>query len=97
MLLIGLGLANLHAATGDRIVLTKTDPVYPELAKRMRVYGLIRLRVSILPNGEVADITLESGHPLLVSAAEDAVRRWKFAAAPATTTALVVVRFNLPE
>ena len=87
----------LCATAAERAVLKKAMPVYPELARKMRVYGLIKLTVSILPSGEVTDIVLESGHPLLVNAARDAVRQWKFAAAGETTTASVVVRFDLPE
>ena len=86
-----------HAANGERTLLKRAQPVYPELARRMRVYGQIRLTVSILPNGDVSSVRLESGHPLLVNAAEDAVRQWKYAAAPETTTTSVTVRFDLPE
>ncbi len=96
-LIFALGPFAAHAAGGERALLKKAQPVYPELARRMRVYGLIRLTVSILPNGNVSNVQLESGHPLLVNAAEDAVRQWKYAAAPETTTTSVTVRFDLPE
>ena len=86
-----------RARAAERAVVKKAMPVYPELARRMRVFGLIKLTVSILPSGEVAGVVLESGHPLLVNAAKDAVRQWRFAAGAETTTASVVVRFDLPE
>ena len=88
---------NLHAATGDRALLKQARPVYPELALKMRVCGSIRLTVSILPDGRVGDVLLESGHPLLVNAAKEAVKQWKFASGPETTTASVTVRFDLPQ
>ncbi len=91
-----LALRPLHAATGDRPLVSKAFPVYPVLAKNMHVFGEIHFLISILPNGTVDQIVLESGHPLLVEAARDAVRRWKFAAAPQTTTTSVVVHFDLP-
>ena len=85
------------AASGERVLLKTATPVYPELAKKMRVYGSIRLGITILPSGEVGAIVLQSGHPLLVGAAEEAVKKWKYASAPETTTTSVVVRFDLPE
>ena len=92
-----LALRPLGATTGERQIVSKAAPIYPELAKKMRVFGLIRLSVSILPSGEVGQIVLESGHPLLVNAARDAVRQWRFAAGPQATVASIVVRFDLPE
>ena len=97
VLTFGRGPVAAHAAGGDRILLKKAVPVYPVLAKKMRVYGLIRLKVSILPSGEVGTVQLESGHPLLVNAAEDAVRQWRYAAAAETTITSVIVQFDLPE
>jgi TonB family protein len=91
-----VALLPLQAATGDRALLRKATPVYPELARRMHIYGSIRLLVSISPGGEVGEILVESGHPLLIEAAEDAVKQWKFAVGPTATTASVVVRFDLP-
>ena len=99
-LTIALIFAVLHcpsrAAGADRPLLKKANPVYPELARQMRVFGLIRLKISVLPSGEVGEMVLESGHPLLVNAAKDAVRQWRFAAAPEATSVSVVVRFDLP-
>ena len=92
-----LALRPLHAAPGDRPLVSKALPVYPVLARRMHVFGEIHLFISILPSGAVDRIVLRSGHPLLVEAARDAVRHWKFAAAPQTTTTSVVVHFDLPE
>jgi TonB family protein len=65
-----------------RAVVTRVAPVYPELAKRMHVGGSVVIRVVVLPNGTVSEIHTESGHPLLRSAAEDAVRHWHFAPDP---------------
>ncbi len=89
--------AHLHAANGERTLVKQAKPVYPELARKMRVYGSITLTISILPDGRVRDIVLESGHPLLVNAAKDAVKQWKYATGPDTTTTSVTVRFDLPE
>jgi TonB family protein len=63
----------------------------------MRVSGSIMLRITILPNGHVAEVQFEKGHPLLLRAAEDAVRHWRYAAATETTTQTVQVNFDLPH
>ena len=53
-------------------------PVYPKLALEARIQGTVRLRAEISKRGAVENIRLVSGHPLLVKAAMDAVRRWRY-------------------
>jgi periplasmic protein TonB len=53
-------------------------PVYPPLAKQTRTQGTVRLDCVIDPQGNVTQVKLVSGHPLLVEAALDAVRQWKY-------------------
>ena len=53
-------------------------PVYPELAKTARIEGMVRLAVLIGRDGAVERIRLISGHPLLVKAAMDAVKQWRY-------------------
>jgi TonB family protein len=80
-----------------RTVISRISPVYPELARRMRVTGIVLIRAVVLPNGKVAETYIESGHPLLRAAAEDAVRRWRFAANPDSSDCIVSVGFELPQ
>jgi TonB family protein len=56
----------------------KIDPVYPSTAWQADVQGLVLLVLRIDREGNVADVTLVSGHPLLVQAAMDAVKQWKY-------------------
>lgn len=56
----------------------KVDPKYPELARQMRVQGKVILDVIINKKGKVREIRPASGHPLLVPAAMDAVKQWKY-------------------
>jgi len=53
-------------------------PVYPPLARQARISGVVRLSVIIGRDGTVQDLTLLSGHPLLVPAAMDAVKQWVY-------------------
>jgi TonB family protein len=78
-----------------RAIVTRVSPVYPELAKRMGVSGSVTIRVTVLPNGTVSETRIEAGHPLLRPAAEEAVRRWRFAADPNSSDCIVSVAFEL--
>ena len=60
--------------------LDNAAPRYPYAARVRGVEGDVLLRVVVLPNGKVADVTLRStsGYDLLDRAARDAVRGWRF-------------------
>ena len=53
-------------------------PVYPELAKQARIQGVVRLQALIGKDGVVEELRLLRGHPLLVKAAMDAVKQWRY-------------------
>ncbi len=59
-------------------LLNKVQPVYPPLARDTRVQGVVRLKAILGTDGAVRQLELVSGHPLLVPAAIDAVRQWKY-------------------
>jgi len=73
---------------------SKIAPVYPELAKRMNISGVVRVEVTIAANGTIKDAKLVGGHPVLANAALDAVKKWRYETGPAETTGIVVFRFN---
>jgi TonB family protein len=77
-----------------RKVKSKVAPTYPELAKRMNVAGKVKIEVIITPEGRVKSTRAVGGHPLLVQACVDAVKEWKFAAAPEETTQVVEFEFT---
>jgi periplasmic protein TonB len=56
----------------------KVQPMYPPLARQTRISGTVRLHAIIAKNGSVEQLEVISGHPLLVQAALDAVRQWKY-------------------
>ena len=77
-----------------RKVKSKTPPAYPELAKRMNVSGKVKIEVIITPDGKVRSTRVIGGHPLLVQACQDAVKEWKFFAAPEETTQVIEFDFH---
>lgn len=82
------------AGSPPRPVATRIAPTYPELAKRMHVAGTVVLLVTVQPNGAVSNTKVESGHPLLTVAAEDAVRRWRFVPGPDSFVSEIEVHFR---
>jgi len=56
----------------------RVEPEYPMIAKRARVQGQVVLSAIIDTNGEIKNLELVSGHPLLVPAALAAVKQWRY-------------------
>jgi TonB family protein len=75
-------------------VKTRVQPTYPELARRMAVKGTVKLMVTIGTNGKVKSTKVVGGHPVLVGASEDAIRRWKFEPGADETTGMVEFTFQ---
>jgi TonB family protein len=77
-----------------RKVKAKVAPIYPEIARRMNISGTVKLVVVVAPNGSVKSTKVLGGHPLLVSAAEDAVKKWKFEPASNEDSGVVEFKFK---
>ncbi len=73
---------------------SKVAPTYPELAKRMSIAGVVKVQVVVAPNGSVKTTKVVGGHPLLVNAAVDAVKKWRFESAAEETTGVVEFKFD---
>jgi TonB family protein len=84
----------LHAAD-ERPIKQRVPPVYPELARRMRVSGTVRVAATVAPDGTVSATKTVSGNHMLSGAAEDAVHKWKFVPATAESTIEIDVNFAL--
>jgi TonB family protein len=79
-----------------RKVKSKVAPQYPEIARRMNITGTVKLVVVVTPTGAVKSTKVLGGHPILVNAAEDAVKKWKFE--PSSDESSGVVEFTFrPE
>ncbi|MFZ0138032.1 MAG: energy transducer TonB [Candidatus Sulfotelmatobacter sp.] len=59
-------------------IITKVPPIYPPLARQARIQGTVVLRVRINKTGDVENLQLVSGHPMLAPAAIEAVKQWKY-------------------
>jgi TonB family protein len=74
--------ANLRIAIGGNVQQSKlvrqVPPVYPPEAKDARIQGVVKLEAIVARDGTIANLTVLSGHPLLVPAAIEAVRQWQY-------------------
>jgi len=61
-----------------KLLVAKVRPAYPIEALKKRIQGTVRLHVIIDKGGAVYQTEVVSGDPLLISAAIDAVRQWRY-------------------
>jgi len=78
-----------------RTIVSTPRPAYPDLARSMRLEGTVKLRVTVAPNGTARRVETIGGHPLLASAAEQAVYKWTWTKAKEESRELVEVGFHL--
>jgi TonB family protein len=59
-------------------LISQERPVYPPLAKQSRISGVVHLAAVIGKEGNVIDLRVISGHPLLIPSAIGAVKNWVY-------------------
>ncbi|HEY6392111.1 MAG TPA: TonB family protein [Bryobacteraceae bacterium] len=59
-------------------LIRKVDPVYPPLAEQARIQGVVRFSAIIGKDGSLQNLSLISGHPLLLESARQAVKQWVY-------------------
>lgn len=80
--------------------MNEVQPAYPPLAREARVQGDVKIDSVIDKMGDVTKMKLVSGNPLLITAALDAVKQWKYQpttlnGSPISVEMEVTVHFNL--
>jgi len=70
--------AEVTKSVASGLLLTRVNPVYPPIARQARIQGTVVLRAVISKEGSIEKLTLVSGHPMLVQAAIDAAKQWKY-------------------
>jgi protein TonB len=65
---------NVQAAN----LVRQVQPVYPQIAKTAHVSGTVLLHAIIAKDGSIQELQYVSGPPLLMRAAMDAVREWRY-------------------
>lgn len=62
----------------EAMILHRVIPQYPPLARQVRVSGTVKLMSVINKEGTIERLEVLSGHPLLVAAAVEAVKQWRY-------------------
>jgi TonB family protein len=82
------------AESAKRKVRSRVTPDYPTLAKQLNVTGRVKLEATISADGRVTNTKVVGGSPILVSAAQDALKKWKFEPAAKDTTEIIEFDFS---
>jgi protein TonB len=60
------------------LLLHQVKPSYPPLARQARIQGTVVLQAVIGKDGNIQNLKVVSGHPMLAPAALEAVKQWKY-------------------
>ena len=91
----------VSSGVAQGLLVQQVSPRYPLLAKQTRVEGTVVLQAVIGKNGSVKNVKAVSGNPLLVPAAIDAVKLWRYKpyqldGEPVEANTQINVKFSLP-
>jgi len=81
----------------DRKVVNKVEPIYPPIAGHLRLTGTVKMVLHVSPEGKVASLHTVGGNPILVTAAEDAVKQWKYEVASKESSEVATITFDVPK
>lgn len=79
---------------GERRLVTRVDPDYPDALKKLYIGGVVRVEVVVAPNGTVKSTRLLGGSPILGQSTMKAIKLWKYAPAPSDETLTVKFEFD---
>jgi TonB family protein len=108
--LVNVSPAVPHAATqtvkvsqgiSQGLLVKKVPPVYPQQAMQMRIQGAVQIAATISKSGDVSNLKLINGDPILGRAAMTAVKQWKYKpyyldSEPVEIQTQITVNFKLP-
>ncbi|HEX4785583.1 MAG TPA: energy transducer TonB [Candidatus Sulfotelmatobacter sp.] len=86
----------IHTA-GKRKLIIEIRPVYPTLARKVNLTGMVRLRVTVSAAGYPVNTEQLGGSPVLVKAATDAIFKAKWEPTSNETKELIQIRFDADQ
>jgi protein TonB len=60
------------------VLIYRKDAEYPKIAKQTGAKGTVTLTATIGTDGNIKKVKVISGHPMLTSAAAEAVKQWRY-------------------
>jgi protein TonB len=84
------------------LLIYRTEPTYPPVARQARIQGVVVLTAVIDKVGNIQNLQVVSGHPMLAPAAIEAVKQWRYKpfllnGQPLEVETTVTVTFQLRE
>jgi protein TonB len=68
----------VSSGVASGMLILKTPPIYPAIAKAAHVSGTVELHATIAKNGTIKNLRVVKGPIILQQAAVDAVRNWRY-------------------
>jgi TonB family protein len=92
----------VSSGVSQGLLIKKVTPAYPDQARWARIQGQVFLQAEIDKNGDIQNLKLISGHAMLVPAAIEAVKQWKykpylFQGQPVAVETQILVNFTLTD
>lgn len=79
---------------GKRKILIQIRPIYPPVARKIHLTGIVKLVAIVAPDGSVVRTEVIGGSPALLESAVDAVAKSKWQVGPQETKEFIEVRFE---
>ena len=82
------------------MVISKIEPKYPTIAVAARITGVVLLKAIISKEGTITELQVVNGHPVLIPAAIDAVKQWRYRpyllnGEPVEVETTIIVNFDI--
>ena len=95
-------LAKVPQNVSEHLLIKTSQPVYPVAARQAKIGGKVQLVASVGKDGSVMEVKALSGDPMLVPAAVEAVKKWKYKPYSVSGQAVefeteTTVNFNAPQ
>ena len=92
----------ISQGVSEGLVLKRVPPRYPPQAMQLHKEGAVQLQATVTKTGDISNIKVLSGDPMLARAAEDAVKQWKYKpyylnGEPVDVQTQITVNFKLPR
>jgi periplasmic protein TonB len=68
----------VSSGVAEGLLIHEVKPQYPPLARQARIQGTVVLQAVIGKDGKVQNLQALSGHPMLIQAAIEAVKQWRY-------------------
>ena len=68
----------VSSGVSEGLLTRRVQPTYPPLARQARIQGTVLMEATISKDGTIENLKVTSGHPMLITAAVQAVKQWKY-------------------